>query len=90
MNISLLVRPLLLLPAVSFAAVFSGCAGPSTKSSVGVSVADYDQVYVLGSHIPVLVPKGSGARPIHPISPAVIILQDDIQRAMGAGPVSMH
>ncbi len=82
------LRSALLL--VSATGLLAGCAGPATKATVGVSASEYEQVYVTGSYIPVLVPKGSGLRPIHTISPAVIILQDDVQRALGNGPINMH
>ncbi len=90
MKSSLLAHPSLVFLAVTVVASFTGCGGPGTKSATGVSATEYEQVFVLGSNIPVLVPKGSGARRVHSISPAIIILQDDIQRALGPGPVSMH
>ncbi|HUR57636.1 MAG TPA: hypothetical protein VM029_07995 [Opitutaceae bacterium] len=82
--------PRVLLLAATCAAFLAGCAGPNTKATTGVAATEYEQVYALGSYIPVLVPKGSGARQIHPTSPAVIIQQDDIQRALGNGSRLMH
>lgn len=76
--------------SAALVAAFTGCAGPNTKAVAGVSAAEYEQVYVLGSYIPVLVPKNSGLRPVHTTSPATIIKQDDIQRALGNGPINMH
>jgi hypothetical protein len=51
-------------------------------------VAEYDQVWVTGSNIPVRVPKGQ-RHALHTTSPMVILKQEDVQRALGPGMIPL-
>jgi len=81
------LRPVLVgLPVLAFAA--SGCVGthPTTNASTAVPdgaivTREYEQVYLTGSHIPVLVPKSPTAKMLPPISPLVILSAEDAKRA---------
>lgn len=62
------------------AVFFTGCAGPTAIAARQPFVgADYEQIYVTGSHIPVLVPKSPTARRLPGISPLAIITPDEIR-----------
>ena len=78
---------LLLVVACSVA----GCAGPAAtgvrRPFVG---AEYHQVYLTGSHIPVLVPKSATARMVPTISPLSILTPEEIVRASQPTPFPMH
>ena len=76
----------LVLAALS--ALAGGCVGPvATDTRRPFVGADYEQIYVTGSHIPVLVPKSPTARRLPGISPLMIITPDDIRRQ---GHLPMH
>lgn len=69
----------------------AGCAGPGATFVRGPFIAaDYEQVYVTGSHIPVLVPKNPGIRGVPNTSPLVIMSPDDLRRAMSPSAFPMH
>lgn len=72
----------------------AGCAGPASSDIAYVKkpfvTAEYEQVYLTGSHIPVLVPKDPSIRRIPTISPLVILKVEDLQTAMGPTPFPMH
>ncbi len=86
------------LRALVFMSVLSGlsagCAGPAPSGIAYVKppfvAAEYEQVYLTGSHIPVLVPKDPSIRRIPTISPLVILKADEMQVSVGATPFPMH
>ena len=69
----------------------AGCAGPVATTGEGtppqVVTTEYKQVFVTGSHIPVLVPTSPTARTPPTVSPLVIITPDDMKRLPGGGPM---
>ena len=81
-----LVKRGLLVP---LALVGSGCVGTSASKTPGVPgtperaivTTEYEQVYLTGSHIPVLVPKSPTARRLPTTSPLVIMTAEDAVRA---------
>ena len=77
-----------------FAGLAAGCAGPAAHEVAQARqpfvIADYKQVYVTGSHIPILVPKDPTIQRIPTISPLVILSVDDAQRSTGPTPFPMH
>ena len=79
------------LIVAAICALAAGCAGPATThANQPLVAADYEQVYVTGSHIPVLVPKSPTARRVPGISPLGILTPDEIRRASGPAPFPMH
>jgi hypothetical protein len=82
---------LLALVLVAAGGFGAGCAGPVAtgvhRPFVG---ADYHQVYLTGSHIPVLVPKSPTARMVPTISPLSILTPEEIVRASVPTPFPMH
>lgn len=81
---------------VVFAGLAAGCVG-TTRSQSGIrhvarpfASADYVQVYVTGSHIPILVPKDPSIRRIPGISPVIELRPDDIQSLVSPTPWPMH
>lgn len=68
------------IPVIAFAAFAAGCASPAVTATRRPFVgAEYEQVYVTGSHIPVLVPKSPTARRIPGISPLTILTPDEVR-----------
>ncbi len=80
-----------LLPLLAaLAGLAQGCAGSATSGITHVQpplvTANYEQVHVTGSHIPILVPTDPNIRRLPTISPLVIIRVDDLQLATGSIP----
>jgi hypothetical protein len=66
---------------VTTSALGAGCAGPAmTDTRRPVVGADYEQIYITGSHIPILVPKSPTARRLPTFSPTVVITPDEIRQ----------
>lgn len=73
------------------AVVTAGCAGPAAHFPRGPYIAaDYEQVYVTGSHIPVLMPKSPSVRRLPSISPLVVLTPEEMQRITAPTPFPMH
>ena len=88
-----LIPPLVLVSVAGLACAGSGCAGPSSPTSIAETrgvVADYKQVYLTGSHIPVRVPTSATARILPTTSPLVILTPEEFSRALAPSTVPMR
>lgn len=83
--------PAPLLAALVLSALAAGCAGPgATHARVAFAGADYYQIYLTGSHIPVLVPRSPTAQILPTISPLSILTPDDMVAASAPTGSPMH
>lgn len=76
----------------TLALLVGGCANLVRYPASGdkIVVAEMENVWVTGSHIPMRVPKGISLRSTPSISPMTILTPDDIRRGNGPSVVPMH
>jgi hypothetical protein len=91
MNRSMFARPLGLALAAGLFALLTSCAStkkdtPRMESARVLDKTQYEEVYVTGSNIPVLVPKGPNTvQRLPTISPVKTISGDAFRDAMRPG-----
>lgn len=84
-----------IVPAASLtvlALLVGGCANLVRYPASGdrIVVAEMQNVWVTGSHIPIRVPKNTNLLMGPSISPLTVLTPDDIRRGNGPSAVPMH